>query len=114
MSEAHGSASPGWMFPLRNLLQGFADQAPGPLLPALAIFGGGQVSEQDLIAFIESAPVNNNTLIALRLAFAKWDASDDIVLFGPDGAETSSGTIARRLAVVDALRLSPARAMQNW
>lgn len=108
MPEVQGGASPAWAIPLRNLLQGFADQAPGPLLPALAMFGGGQVSEGDLVAFVQSAPVNNNALIALRLAFAKWDASDDIVLLGPDSVETGSGTIARRLAVVDALGLSRA------
>ena len=108
MPEVQGGASPAWAVPLRNLLQGFADQAPGPLLPALAMFGGGQVSEEDLVAFVQNAPVNNNALIALRLAFAKWDASDDIVLLGPDGAETGSGTITRRLTVVDALGLSPA------
>lgn len=108
MSEAHGGASPAWAIPLRNLLQGFADQAPGQLLPALAMFGGGQVSEDELVAFAQSAPVNDNALIALRLAFAKWDASNDIVLLGDDGAVTGSGTIARRAAVVRALGLSPA------
>lgn len=106
MSEAHGGMSPGWAISLRNLLQGFADQAPRPLLPALAMFGGVQVSEEDLLAFVRSAPVNDNALIALRLAFAKWDASDEIVLLGLDGTETGSGTIARRHAVVHALGLS--------
>jgi hypothetical protein len=108
MSEIHGAATPAWTIPLRNLLQGFADQAPMPLLPALAMFGGGQVSEQELVTFVQSAPVNDNALIALRLAFAKWDASDDIVLLGPDGVATGSGTLARRLAVATALGLSAA------
>lgn len=107
MSEAHGATSPTWAVPLRNLLQGFADQTPGPLLPALAIFGGGQVSEDELINFARNAPVNNNAVIALRLAFAKWDASDDIMLPGDDGIATNPGTIARRIAVVRALGLSP-------
>ncbi len=108
MTEIQGGTYPAWGTPLRNLLQGFAEQTPGQLLPALAMFGGGQVSEAELVAFIQSAPVNNNALIALRLAFAKWDASDGIVLLGDDGAETGSGTIARRLAVASALGLSPA------
>lgn len=107
MPEAHDSASPTWATPLRNLLQGFADQTPGPLLPALAIFGGGQVTEAELVAFAQRAPTNDNALIALRLAFAKWDAGKDIVLLGPDGAPTSPGTIARRLAVAHALGFSP-------
>ncbi|MGK5684013.1 Z1 domain-containing protein [Actinoplanes sp. URMC 104] len=107
MPEAQGEATPAWTIALRNLLQGFAEQAPRPLLPALAMFGG-QVSEKELVDFVQTAPVNDNALIALRLAFAKWDASDDVMVPGPDGAETSSGTIARRLAVAKALELSPA------
>ncbi|MFI6827893.1 Z1 domain-containing protein [Kribbella sp. NPDC050241] len=105
MTELQVGASPAWAMPLRNLLQGFAEQAPRPLLPALAIFGG-DVSEDALVEFIRMAPINNNAMIALRLAFAKWDASDDIVLLDHEGAETSSGTLARRLAVADALGLS--------
>ncbi|GAA1568585.1 Z1 domain-containing protein [Kribbella karoonensis] len=106
MTEIQVGAAPVWTMPLRNLLQGFAEQAPGRLLPALAIFGG-QVSEEELVDFIRRAPINNSAMVALRLAFAKWDASDDIVLFDADGIETGSGTIARRIAVVDALGLSP-------
>ena len=108
MNEAEGGASPAWAKPLRNLLQGFAEQEPKPLLPALAAFGGGEVSQEELVDFLQNAPVNDNALIALRLAFAKWDASDEIAALAPDGTETGSGTIARRLAVADALGLSSA------
>ncbi|MEU0091825.1 Z1 domain-containing protein [Kribbella sp. NPDC006257] len=108
MTQVQGGTSPAWGTPLRNLLQGFAEQSPRPLLPALAIFGGIQVSEEELVAFVQSAPINHNAMIALRLAFAKWDASDDMVLLGPDGVEAGSGTVARRVAVVSALGLSPA------
>ncbi len=99
-------SAPQWADALRNLLQGFAEQKPRPLLPVLEAFSGERVSEADLLDFVERAPVNNPTMIALRLAFAKWDASNDIVLFDPDGTETGAGTIARRRAVAAALGLS--------
>lgn len=108
MIDQANENAPAWAVSLRNLLQGFADQAPIPLLPALAMFGGGQVSETELVKFVENAPINSNAIIALRLAFAKWDASNDIVVLGTDGIETSSGTIARRVAVAAALGLSAA------
>ena len=45
-------------------------------------------------------------MIQLRLALAKWDASEDLKLDGPDGTETGSGSLARRVAVVAKLGLS--------
>ncbi|NKZ67072.1 hypothetical protein GTG23_22885 [Rhodococcus hoagii] len=93
---------------LRNLLQGFANQKPRPLLPALQAFSGVDATEADLVRFLEQAPTDSNSLIALRLAFAKWDASSEFTLAGPDGTETGRGTIARRKAVVSALGLSTA------
>lgn len=95
-----------WAPPLRNLLQGFADQAPRPLLPTLALFHGAEVSEVELLDFIRSAPPNSNALVALRLAFAKWDASTDLELLDGSGAPTSPGTSERRVAIVTALGLS--------
>src|SRR4051812_36191258 len=98
MTEVQDGTAPARTTAPPHLLQGFAEQTPGPLLPALVVFGG-QVSEEELVDFVRQAPINNNAMVALRLAFAKWDASDDIVLLDPDGIETGSGTIARRLAV---------------
>lgn len=91
---------------LRNLLQGFAAQKPRPLLPALHAFSGDEISEADLVRFLEQAPNDSNALIAIRLAFAKWDASADFTLLGADGTETGAGTIARRQAIIAALGLS--------
>ncbi|RYF60892.1 MAG: hypothetical protein EOO27_04115 [Comamonadaceae bacterium] len=101
-------AEPNWSPALRNLLQGFAEQPPLPLLPALRAFSGEEVTESDLISFLQQARTNSNALIALRLAFAKWDASSDFTLLAPDGTETVAGTSARRQAVVAALGLSEA------
>jgi ribosomal protein S18 acetylase RimI-like enzyme len=98
--------APHLSLPLKNLLQGLAEQAPIPVLPMLSGFAGQPVSEQDLVAFIEQAPPNDPGMIQLRLALAKWDASDDLKVIGADGQETGSGTIARRIAVVQTLGLS--------
>ncbi len=92
--------------PLKNLLVGLAEQAPRPLLPALELFAGHPVSEQDLLAFVGAAPTNDAGMIQLRLALAKWDASEDLKLDGPDGHETGSGSLARRVVVVAKLGLS--------
>jgi hypothetical protein len=92
--------------PLRNLLQGLAEQEPTPLLPILALFAKHPVSEEELLAFVELAPPNDGGMIQLRLALTKWDASKDLKLSDPLGKETESGTIARRVAVVQALGLS--------
>ncbi|MEV6285626.1 Z1 domain-containing protein [Kribbella sp. NPDC051770] len=108
MTEVDNGTSPGWATPLRNLLQGFAEQTPGPLLPVLTMFGGGEVSEEELLAFVRVASVNNNAMIALRLAFSKWDAREDLDSPGLDGVPTAPSTIARRRAVVHQLGLSPA------
>ena len=99
-------AAPNLSMPLKNLLQGLAEQAPIPVLPMLSGFAGQPVSEEDLVAFVEQAPPNDPGMIQLRLALAKWDASDDLTLIGADGQETGSGTIARRIAVVKGLGLS--------
>ncbi|MDN7121461.1 hypothetical protein INN71_08665 [Nocardioides sp. ChNu-153] len=69
-------------------------------------FAGQPVSEDDLVAFVQGAPPNDPGMIQLRLALAKWDASNDLKLAGADGQETGSGTIARRIAVVKNLGLS--------
>jgi hypothetical protein len=92
--------------PLKNLLQGLAAQAPTELLPMLALFARRPVSEEDLVTFVETAPPNDPGMIQLRLALAKWDASEDLELYDEDGNETDAGTIARRVAVVGALGLS--------
>lgn len=92
--------------PLKNLLQGLAEQAPVPFLSMLGGFAGHPVTEDDLLDFVTSAQPNDPGMIQLRLALAKWDASDDLKLLGPDGQETGSGTVARRIAVVSALGLS--------
>ncbi|WP_329414591.1 Z1 domain-containing protein [Nocardia vinacea] len=92
--------------PLRNLLQGLAEQEPTPLLPILALFAQHPVSEEEFLAFVELAPPNDGGMIQLQLAFAKWDAIEDLKLSDPHGNETGSGTIARRAAVVQALGLS--------
>ncbi len=91
--------------PLKNLLQGLAEQAPAPLLPMLTLFAQHQVSEEELLAFVEAAPPNDAGMIQLRLALAKWDASENLKLYDPHGNETGSGTIARRVAVVKELGL---------
>lgn len=92
--------------PLKNLLVGLADQAPIPMLPMLSAFAGQQVSEDALLSFVEQAPPNDPGMIQIRLALAKWDASNDLKLLGADGQETGSGSVARRIAVVAALGLS--------
>src|SRR4051812_34184257 len=92
--------------PLKNLLQGLAEQTPVPVLPMLSGFAGQPVSEQDLVAFVEQAPPNDPGMIQLRIALAKWDASNDLELMGADGQETGSGTIVRRIAVIKSLGLS--------
>lgn len=102
MSEAARNLS----LPLKNLLVGLADQAPIPVLPMLSGFAGQPVSEDELVAFAEQAPPNDPGMIQLRLALAKWDASNDLKLLGADGQETGSGTIRRRIAVVKSLGLS--------
>ncbi|WP_106849995.1 Z1 domain-containing protein [Blastococcus sp. Marseille-P5729] len=99
-------AAPSLSQPLKNLLQGLAEQAPIPVLPMLSGFAGQPVSEDDLVAFVQQAPPNDPGMIQLRLALAKWDASNDLKLIGADGQETGSGTIARRIAVVKNLGLS--------
>ncbi|MET3861416.1 hypothetical protein ABIE38_002349 [Dietzia sp. 2505] len=102
MSNAASSLSQ----PLKNLLQGLAEQAPAPVLPMLALFAQQEVTEEELLHFVAQAPPNDPGMIQLRLALAKWDASNDLKLIGADGQETGSGTIARREAVVKALGLS--------
>ncbi|GAB2534512.1 Z1 domain-containing protein [Nocardia heshunensis] len=92
--------------PLKNLLQGLGEQDPAPLLPILALFAQRPVSEAEFLAFVDMAPPNDGGMIQLRLAFAKWDASEDLKLCDPHGKETVSGTTARRVAVVHALGLS--------
>jgi hypothetical protein len=72
----------------------------------LSMFARRTVSEDQLLAFLEAAPPNDGGVIQLRLALAKWDASDDLKLNDQQGNETGSGTIARRAAVVEALELS--------
>ncbi|SCZ64740.1 Z1 domain-containing protein [Thiohalomonas denitrificans] len=102
MSEA----TPNLSLPLKNLLQGLAEQAPIPILPMLSGFARELVTEDDLVEFVQQAPPNDPGMIQLRLALAKWDASDNLKLPGVDGQETGSGTIARRVAVVKSLGLS--------
>lgn len=92
--------------PLKNLLGGLSEQAPVPILPMLSGFAGQPVTEKDLITFLEKAPPNDPGMIQLRLALAKWDANEGLQLLGPDGNSTGSGTIARRIAVVESLGLS--------
>lgn len=92
--------------PLKNLLQGLAAQAPTELLPMLTLFARRPVSEEELMTFVETAPPNDPGMIQLRLALAKWDASEDLEFYDEDGSETGPGTIARRVAVVGALGLS--------
>ncbi len=102
MSDATSNLS----LPLKNLLQGLAAQAPIPVLPILSAFAGRPVSEDDLVSFVHGAAPNDPGMIQLRLALAKWDASNDLKLAGTDGQDTGSGTIARRIAVVKNLGLS--------
>ena len=102
MSEAAAKLS----LPLKNLLQGLAEQAPIPLLPMLSGFAGTPVTEDELVAFVQQAPPNDPGMIQLRLALAKWDASEDLKLAEADGQETGSGTVARRITVVKSLGLS--------
>lgn len=104
MSEA----APNLSLPLKNLLQGLAEQAPIPVLPMLSGFAGEPVTESDLLEYVGQAPPNDPGMIQLRLALAKWDASDDLKLRGASEQETGSGTIARRIAVVKSLGLSDA------
>lgn len=94
--------------PLKNLLQGLAEQAPVPLLPMLSGFAGRPVDEDELLAFVDAAPLNDPGVIQLRLALAKWDADEALNLTNASGEETGSGTIARRIAVVKGLGLSDA------
>lgn len=92
--------------PLKNLLQGLAEQDPAPLLPMLTLFAQHPVTEEELLAFVKAAAPNDAGMIQLRLALAKWDASENLKLVDPHGNETGSGTIARRVAVVKELGLS--------
>lgn len=92
--------------PLKNLLQGLAEQAPAPILLMLSYFAQDEVTEARLLAFVGAAPPNDAGMIQLRLALAKWDASDDLKLNDAQGEETGPGTVARRIAVVKALGLS--------
>lgn len=94
--------------PLKNLLQGMAEQAPVKLLQSLSLFAGRAVNEAELLTFVAHAQPNDPGVIQLRLALAKWDADEDLKLDDPEGNETGSGTIARRVAVVRALGLSAA------
>lgn len=98
--------APNLSLPLKNLLQGLAEQAPIPVLPMLSGFAGEPVTEDDLVEFVRQAPPNDPGMIQLRLALAKWDASDDLKLRLANGQEAGSGTIARRIAVVKSLGLS--------
>ncbi|WP_457188663.1 Z1 domain-containing protein [Nocardioides sp. P5_E3] len=92
--------------PLKNLMQGLGEQAPSPVLPMLSLFAKHEVSEQELLAFIDAAEPNDPGMIQLRLALAKWDASEDLRLDDFQGNETGSGSVARRVAVVKELGLS--------
>ena len=92
--------------PLKNLLQGLAEQSPTPILPLLTLFAQSEVTEEALLAFIDAAEPNDAGMIQTRLALAKWDASDSLKLNDLNGDETSAGTISRRIAVVKALGLS--------
>jgi hypothetical protein len=92
--------------PLKNLLQGLAEQDPAPLLPMLTLFAQHPVTEEELLAFVGAAPPNDAGMIQLRLALAKWDANEDLELEDPHGDVTGSGSIARRVAVVKELGLS--------
>jgi len=92
--------------PLKNLLQGLAEQDPARLLPMLTLFAQHPVSEEELLAFIASAPPNDAGMIQLRLALAKWDASQDLTVKDIRGNDTASGSVARRIAVVKELGLS--------
>lgn len=92
--------------PLKNLLQGLADQAPMPMLSLLGGFAGSPVSEQVFLDFVAAAPPNDPGIVQLRVALAKWDASEQLELDGPDGGPSLPSTLARRAAVVAALGLS--------
>src|SRR5947209_3287212 len=91
--------------PLKNLMVGLAEQDPEPILDGLAFFAKRAVSESELLEFVSQAPPNDPGMTQLRLALGKWDASEDLKLLDAHGAETGSGTIARRIAVVRELGL---------
>lgn len=94
--------------PLKNLLQGLAQQDPSPLLPMLTLFAGQPITEADFLAFAAAAHPNDPGMVQLRLALAKWDASHDLKLVDAQGNETGAGSVARRIAVVAKLGLSAA------
>lgn len=96
------SEKPAWADSLKNLLTGLAEQAPQPLLPLLAMFGGATVTSTDLAEYVNRADQNDPAFTQIRLAFGKWDAAD-LVLPDPEGNPTAPLSLARRLAIYQAL-----------
>lgn len=91
---------------LQQVLPGLAKTAPRPILRALNGFADNPVSEANLIEFVTNAPPNDPGIIQLRLALAKWDADEGLILNDAHGNVTGSGSVDRRIAVVKALGLS--------
>src|SRR4051794_27725041 len=96
-----------WRDALTNALTGLAKQAPRPLLPAVSVFAGQDVTEGDLAAFLDAADENNPALIELRVAMARWDQADldgwDVEV-PPEAVEAR--TALRRAWVVERLGLA--------
>jgi len=96
---------PAWADNLAELLAGIKSR-PKPLLSLLEIHSGTEVGDQEFAYFVSSASENDSALTQLRIAFAAWDANEDIELLDAEQMPTAPNSPDRRSAVYAALRLS--------
>src|SRR5688572_13388177 len=100
---------PAWADALKNILSGLANQQPKPLLPAVALFAGVDVTTKELADFVANAAENDPTLTQLRMAFAGWDADEaEGIFLDAEGNDTSPRTAGRRQMIYGALKLEGA------
>lgn len=99
------SQRPAWADALKNLLSGLANGQPKPLLPGLALFSSTDVGVSDFVAYVDGADENDPALTQLRLAFAGWDADENLAVTDADGNPTPPHSAARREAICLALGL---------
>lgn len=93
---------PTWADGLRSAFIALSNLQPQPLGPLLsALSGGAEVSDEDLVQFLTSADENDPARTQIRIVLGKWDADDTDVSTPP----RSDG---RRVAIYEAMRLSPA------
>lgn len=102
------AAPPAWAPALANVLSGMALQRPVPLLSALSMFAGSQVSLEELIAFLTTAERNDPALTQLRITLSTWDDEEDLDAPTSDGSPTARQTRARRDACYRLLQLETA------